>query len=107
MTGRFDRVAERLELREERFAASAGHSRESCFQRQLRRSEFGFLLASTAQSGVEPTREDNREQRRCDVRPVVDVLVLRAALAAAPTNHPNRIDVQQYGRRAGLFIRLW
>ena len=103
VAGRFDRVAERLEQRaEERFAAAAGNSRESCFERQLGRREVGFPLASTAQRGVEPARKHDREQRRGDVRPVVDVLVLGAALAAAAADHSDRVDVEQDGRRARL-----
>ena len=107
VTGRFDRIAERLEQRaEERLAAAAGHSRETCFERQLGRRELGFLLASAAQGGVEPARKHDREQRRGDVRPVVDVLVLSAALAAAATDHSDRVDVEQHGRRAGRLGRL-
>jgi len=107
VTDCFDRVAERLEQRsEERFAASAGHSRESCFQRQLRRREFGFPLAPTAQRGVEPTRKHDREQRRCDVRPVVDVLALSTALATTATHHSDRVDIEEDGRRARFLARL-
>ena len=104
---RFDRVAERLEQRsEESFAAAAGDSRETGLERQLGRHEVGLPLTSTAQGGVEPARKHNREQRRGDVRPVVDVLVLRAALAATASDHTHRIDVEQHGRRAGLISRL-
>ena len=48
---RFDRIAERLEQpAEERLAATAGNSRETCFERQCGRRELGFPLASTAQA---------------------------------------------------------
>ena len=107
VTRRFDRVAERLEQRaEKRLAAAAGNSRKTCFERQLSRHEVGLPLTSTTQGGIEPAREHHREQRRRDVRPVVDVLVLSAALAAAATDHSDRIDVEQHGRRAGLLSRL-
>src|SRR3954447_3261747 len=47
VTGRFDRVAERLEQRsEELFPAAAGNRRESRLERQLGNREFGFPLAS-------------------------------------------------------------
>ena len=63
MPGRFDRVAERLEQRaEERFAAAAGNRCEPCLERQLCGREVGRPLASAAKCGVEPTRENDREQ---------------------------------------------
>ena len=100
---RVDRVAERLEQRaEECLAAAAGNSRETCFERQLDRRQVGFPLASTAQGRVEPARKDNREQRRRDVRSVVDVLILGATLAAAASDHPDRIDIEQDGGSAGV-----
>ena len=107
MTSRLDCIPERLEQRaEERFASAAGNGRESRLERQFRGSEIGFPLASTTQSRVEPTRKDDREQRRCDVRPVVDVLVLSAAFATAAPDHSDWIDVEENCRRAGFFARL-
>ena len=107
MTDRFDRIAERLEQRaEKRLSAAARDRRKTGFERQLSRHEVGLPLTSTTQGGIEPTREHHREQRRCNVRPVIDVLVLGAALAAAATNHTDRIDVEENGRRARFLARL-
>ena len=89
-----------------RFAATAGNRGESRLERQLGRGEFWLPLTSTPERRVEPARKHNGEQRRCDVRPVVDVLVLRAALAAAPTNHSDRIDIEDNGRRTRFLARL-
>ena len=95
---RLDRVAERLEQRaEECLAAAAGNSREPRFERQLDRRKVGLPLASTAQRGVEPARKHDREQRRRDVRPVVDVLILGTALARRG-HGPSRPDRRRAAR---------
>ena len=104
---RFDRVAERLEQRaEERFAAAAGNRCEPCLERQLCGREVGRPLASAAKCGVEPTRKDDREQRRGDVRPIVDVLILGAALAAAATDHSDRVDIEEALRQQGHDLQV-
>src|SRR5690349_16050268 len=107
MSSRFDRIAERLEQRaEELFAAAARNRRESRLERQLGGREVRLPLASAGKCGVEPTRQHDREQRRCDVRPVVDVLVLRAAFAAAASNHSDWINVEENGGGARFLTRL-
>jgi hypothetical protein len=107
MTDRLDRIAERFEQRaEKRLSAAAGYSRKSCFEGQLSRNEVGLPLTPTTQGGIEPTRKHNREQRRGHVRPIVDVLILGAALAAAASDDSDRIDVKENGRRARFLVRL-
>src|SRR4029078_8395394 len=59
-----------------------------------------------AECGVEPARQHDREQRRCDVRPVVDVLVLSAAFTATASSHSDWMDVEENGRRARFLARL-
>ena len=89
VAGRFDCVAERLEQRaEEGLAAAAGNSRETRLERQVGRRQLRFPLASTGQRRVEPAREHDREQRRRDVRPVVDVLILGPPLPPRPRTMP-------------------
>src|SRR5262245_19997604 len=107
VAGRFDLVAERLEQPpEESLAATAGDRCEPRFEWQCRLNQFGLELASSTQGGVEPTGEHDREQRRSDVRAIVDVLVLCARLSAATAHHTDGIDVEQYARGARILASL-
>jgi hypothetical protein len=92
--------------REGMLRTAAGNSCKTCFQGQLGRREVGFPLASTGQGGVEPARKYNREQRRRDVRSIVDVLILSTAFAATATDHSDRVDVEQNGRGTGVVRSL-
>ena len=107
VSGRFDRVAERFEQRtQEPFAATAGDGCKTCLQGQLGRRKLGFALASPGKGGIEPAGKHNREQRRGDVRAVVDVLVLGTALAATATDDSDRVHVEENRCRAAVVRRL-
>jgi hypothetical protein len=107
MTDCIDVVPQRFEqCTEESLAAAAWNCGDSRLQRQRRPNEFGFALAPSTQSGVEPTRKDDRQQGRSDVGAIVDVLVLGPAFAATATNHPNWINVEHDCCRAGLLRRF-
>src|SRR5512138_545828 len=102
-----DLVAERLEERaEESLAAAAGNRCDASFQRQRRCSELRLALTPSAEGRVEPAGEDDREQRRGDVRPIVHVLVLGAAFAATAADHADRIDIEQDRGLAGVLRRF-
>ena len=101
-----DAVAQRLEEpAHERLAAARGHGGSSAT------SGIGDAASSRGPCTSRPrarTRHDrDAQERRRDVRPVVDVLGEREPLAAAPAAHePDRVDVEQQRGRAALVAGL-
>ena len=107
MLRRFHLIAERLEQSAKKcFAAAARNRRETRLEWQLGRRQLRLPFAPTAERGVEPPCENHPQERRRYVRTIVDVLVLGAALPPAPAHHCDRIHIEQYGRRAGIFRGL-
>ena len=108
VAGRFDRHSREARTMPRRNVSPPrqGTAARRASSGSVSRHEVGLPLASTPERGIEPARKHDREQRRRDVRSVVDVLIFERPLAAAATDHADRVDVEQYGRRAAVLSRL-
>lgn len=79
------------------------------FERYRRNGQFLTFLALAGQRGSESARKSNAEERRCDIGPVVDVLLegVRFAAWPAPVAHePDRIDFKKQRSSATLWRGL-
>ncbi len=99
-----DRVAERLEeAAQDPLAAAAGEGRQADVEGERLPHQLRPRLAAPGAGGVEDPRDRHRQERRGDVRAIVDVLIERPAGAAHQTHG---IDVEQQRHRAGALRRL-
>ena len=71
-----------------------------------RRRQFRAVLAAPAEGGAEDLGDRDAQERRRDVRAVVDVLVEQPPEAAAAADQADRVDVQQQGGGAAVVGRL-
>ncbi len=102
IAGRLDRVAERLEeLADQDVAAPRGQDRDADLERQRLVGELLALLAPAVHRRAELVRDGHRQERRRDVRPVVDVRLERRP-GPTPADESDRIDVEQERRGAAL-----
>ena len=96
-------VAEQLEEAVEQvFTTSAWNDCQGCLQRQRRLDELLPLLAPAVHGRREELVQRDAQERRSDVRAVVDLLVERA-LAAAP-DQTDWVNVQQDADLAPLLL---
>src|SRR6266568_1431227 len=102
-------IAERLEeTTEERLAAATRQDGNPGLQRDRGVCQFRSFLGSSGHGGTEHLSNGDGQERRCDVRPVVDVLrEWSCVLARTAAHETDRVDVKKQRRRASVGRRFW
>ena len=99
---RLDLVAERLEQALGQLLASAErHGRDVRLEKDRRGGQLGLRAAAAAQSGPEHARYRHAQERRRDVRAVVDVVAQHRPGSA---HQRQRVDVEQQHRGAARLL---
>ncbi len=105
-----DGVAEWFkEAVQESFTAPARQHGQARLQRKRRRRQLGSVLAAARQGGAEDLADSHAQERRRDVRAVVDVRfegLPRCLGTLARTAEADRVDVQEQRRGATGLCRL-
>jgi len=105
-----DGVAQGLEQPAQQLrAVAAGYGRQRGLEWDRRLGQLGAVFAAAAQGRPEYVGDGDAEERRGDVRAVIDVLLQREPaplLPASLAHQPDRIDVEEQGDRAALGGRL-
>ena len=83
--------------------APARKRRDLGSERQRLADQFRPVPATPAQGTAEHARDGDAQERRRDIRPVVDVV---GRHRAAPADEGDGIDIEEQCRRAALFRRL-
>jgi len=90
-------------------AIATGHGRQRGLERDRRLGQLRAVFAAAAQGRAEHVGDGDAEERRGDVRAVVDVLLQREPAPLLPASFAHQsdwIDVEEQGGRAALGVRL-